>query len=369
MIDTPAALAELVIDVARHPVLGVDTESNSLFAFRQRVCLLQIATPEADYVVDPLAVDLRPLRPAFADPRIEKILHAADNDLVALKRDYSFGFANVFDTMHAARVLGLPKVGLADLLADQLGVRHSKSHQRANWGRRPLTAEMVEYAQLDIHHLIRLREKLASQLDATGRWPLAQEDFRWIAAASGTASSVPDLDIWRIGGAHDLSPEQRAVLQRLVEYRHRLAEERDVPLFKVLGDKTLMAIATAQPHTGAGLSRLPGMSPEAMRSHGEALLREVREGQDETPIPLPDPPPHDEPYHARIDVLKEWRKGRARALDVQNDIVLRRDVLEAIARRNPATNSDLADVMHAVPHRFSLFGAEILRALSAPRTS
>src|SRR5262245_15126388 len=120
------------------PAIGVDTESNSLYAYHERVCLIQFSLPGRDYVVDPLNLDaLAPLYPLFADPAQQKVFHAAEYDVLCLRRDYGFEFANLFDTMVAARILGQTQLGLAALLEKYFGVTMNKKYQRANWGQRP----------------------------------------------------------------------------------------------------------------------------------------------------------------------------------------------------------------------------------------
>src|SRR5688572_7298251 len=153
MVDNPKALNRLQDDLRNISRLAVDTESNSLFAYHERVCLIQLSTDKRDYLVDPLRIqnkaNLNFLGDIFADPRIEKVLHAAEYDVMTVRRDYGFSFSNLFDTMIAARVLGLERVGLAPMLEERFGIQANKKHQRANWGRRPLTPDMLRYAQMD----------------------------------------------------------------------------------------------------------------------------------------------------------------------------------------------------------------------------
>ena len=133
-------LRRFVRDLAHEPVVAVDTESNSLHAYRERVCLIQFSIPTADYVVDPISLpDLSSVAPLFANPDQQKVLHDAKGDIACLRRDYDFAFANVFDTMIAARTLGWSQVGLAAILDTQFGVTLNKKYQRADWKRRPLT--------------------------------------------------------------------------------------------------------------------------------------------------------------------------------------------------------------------------------------
>jgi ribonuclease D len=138
-VDTPEQLAACTEDVARSSRVGLDTESNGFHAYFEKVCLLQIATPAGDWAVDTLALGLSPLVPLLADPARECILHAAEYDVLCMKRDYGFSFGRIFDTHAAAKTLGIEKVGLHDLLADQLGVQLEVDEQRSDWGKRPLS--------------------------------------------------------------------------------------------------------------------------------------------------------------------------------------------------------------------------------------
>src|SRR5690606_29531 len=131
-----------------------DTESNSLYAYRERVCLIQLSTRSRDYILDPLIiVDMSPLAPLLADPGVEKVFHAAEYDLICLHRDYGFIVNNLFDTMVAARICGYKAIGLGSLLSEFLGVELDKRHQRDDWGERPLPPDSLRYAQMDTHYL------------------------------------------------------------------------------------------------------------------------------------------------------------------------------------------------------------------------
>jgi ribonuclease D len=179
--ETPQ-LASLVTQLARQPLVAVDTESNSLYAYREQVCLIQLSTPSADYLVDPLSdLELGPLGQVFADPGVEKVFHAAEYDVMCLRRDYGWTFANLFDTMWTARVLGWPHTGLGNILQEQFGVRLDKRWQRHDWGRRPLSPEALAYARLDTHYLLPLRERMLTELEEKGRREEACEFFVEVA--------------------------------------------------------------------------------------------------------------------------------------------------------------------------------------------
>ena len=139
LVQTPTLWQKCLTSLRQHKQLAIDTESNSLYAYREQVCLIQISVPGYDYIVDPLALpSIDELGELMADPSVEKIFHAAEYDLLCLKRDFGYSFSNLFDTMLAARILGRKKVGLAAVLNQEFGIQVNKRYQRANWGRRPL---------------------------------------------------------------------------------------------------------------------------------------------------------------------------------------------------------------------------------------
>lgn len=363
LVTDSQALDKLAKQMARHKLLAVDTESNSLHAFREQVCLIQF-TAEKDYLVDPLALDsLASLGPIFADPDIEKIFHAAEYDLMVLQRDYDFVFANLFDTMIAARILGRARVGLGNMLEEEFDIKLAKKFQRADWGKRPLSEGMLDYARLDTHYLIELRNKLKAELEQSGRWPLAEEDFKRLPHTVLEPPEQDYTDIWRIKGAYKMDREHTATLQKLAVYRAQKAEQADVPLFKILGDTTLTAIAEDQPSDLKALAEIPGMSDGQIRRHGRAILQAVAEGNNAPAPRRPKRAPFDEDYAERLDALRNWRKKVARQIEVESDVVLPRDLMEAVAQANPRSFEALADILAGIPYRLAQYGDQILHAI------
>jgi ribonuclease D len=148
IVDTQDGLVRLIDDLLHQRHVAIDTESNSLYVYQERVCLIQLSTSTDDYLVDPLGLDdLSPLGTLMAEPRVEKIFHAAEYDIMCLRRDFDFEFASLFDTLVSVRILGWERIGLASILEGEFGVKASKRYQRADWGARPLSKEMVRYAQ------------------------------------------------------------------------------------------------------------------------------------------------------------------------------------------------------------------------------
>jgi len=363
LVTRQVELAQLVEHLLGETTLAVDTESNSLYAYRERVCMLQFSTCQGDFLVDPLALkDLSLLAPVFASPGIEKVFHAAEYDIICLKRDFHFQFANLFDTMVASRIVGRAAFGLGDLLQAEFGVQLDKHYQRADWGQRPLPADLLQYARLDTHYLIPLRQRLALELDAHGLRPLAQEDFERLASLenNGRSEQAKDLECWGLRGAGDLAPQQAAVLQELCRYRESRARLINRPLFKVMNDQTLVAIAAACPATLDELGALPGMSRGQVERHGAQLLQAVQRGLKARPLRPKRPPRPDEAYLERLERLRRWRKVTGEAMSVQSDVVLPRDLMEALARQNPVDDGALAAVMASAPWRRQQFGEQIL---------
>jgi ribonuclease D len=363
-VDQPSLLARMVKTLAKQRYLAVDTESNSLYAYREQVCLIQFSSLEHDYVVDPLVLkDLSALGDLFADPAIEKIFHAAEYDVICLKRDYGFHFANLFDTMFAGRVLGRTTLGLGGMLEAEFGLQLEKRYQRANWGQRPLTPAMQEYARQDTHYLIPLRHRLDAELRQNGLRELAQEDFDRLIATPVQDEPEPDT-WWKVAGNQKLTPRQSAVLQQLCELREAQASRMDLPLFKVMSSDVMVLVARNCPRDRSHLAEIPGMSPKMMSRYSNNMLEAVQRGLKAEPPPQrPRHPRPEQDYLDRLDGLKEWRKQVGKRMEVESDIILPRDVLEDIAARDPQDLAALGKVMEIVPWRFERFGDDILKLL------
>ena len=364
MVDQVNALINLADTLAAQPQVAVDTESNSLFAYQEQVCLIQFSIPAEDYMVDPIALpDLSVLGKVFSDPKIEKIFHAAEYDLICLKRDYEFQFNNVFDTMQAARILGRTNVGLAAMLESEFAITIEKKYQRANWGERPLSSAMLAYARLDSRYLIDLRNRLHAELVEKGLLGLAQEDFRRVTLVDPGVTELEPPLYWRINGSQKLTPSQNGVLQALLEYRDHQARRSDLPPFKVLSNQTLMQIAEELPLTWEALADIPGLSARQRERHANGLLGAIKHGLLTPPLPKPVNHRPAEAVLVRLEILREWRKETARKLEVESDVVLPRDVMELIANKAPATRNELRELMQEIPWRFEHYGRQILAAI------
>jgi ribonuclease D len=370
MVDQVKDLNNLSHVLESQPQVAIDTESNSLFAYQEQVCLIQFSIPGRDFMVDPIALpDLSSLAKLFADPKIEKIFHAAEYDLICLKRDYEFEFNNVFDTMQAARILGRTNVGLASMLESEFGVVIEKKFQRANWGERPLSQGMLAYARLDSYYLIDLRDRLHAELVEKGLLDLALEDFRRVTRVEAGNTELEAPAWWRLPGSQNLTSQQCSVLQALLEYRDQQARRADLPHFKVLSNQSLVQIAEELPLTWDALADIPSLSARQRDRHYTGLLSAVKQGMDNTPPPRPVNHRRSDAVLERLEILREWRKETARKLEVESDVVLPRDVLEEIAIKSPATLKELQILMQDIPWRFDQYGSRILAAIHQKETA
>jgi ribonuclease D len=363
-IDTPRAMQLMLAAISRQPRLAVDTEANSLYAYRDRVCLIQFSTPDMDYLVDPFAFDdLNHLALIFADPQVEKIFHAAEYDVYGLVRDYGFTFCNIFDTMVAARTLGYKAIGLDHLLGEKFGLILNKRYQKADWGKRPLSDEMLNYARLDTHYLLPLRDIMEGELAVKGCLALAQEDFARLCHPNGNNEKAHRPHWGRVSGQQDLTPRQLTILNQLCLSREMVAEQLDRPVFKVLSDGLLVKLAQNDPHDNRDLTTI-GMTERQIDKFGKIVLRAIRQGESAPLVQRAHPTRPSNAMLNRLDRLKSWRKRTARQIGVESDVVLPRLHMQNIAERNPRNAEELHEIMKDIPWRAEHFGADILKAIS-----
>ena len=360
LVQSSDDFVKFVRDLNNQARLAVDTESNSLHAYHERVCLIQFSTPGQDYILDPLAFDdLSELAPIFDNPQVQKIFHASEYDIICLSRDYGFTFSNIFDTMQAGRILGRKLAGLDRLLEDKFGIKVNKRFQKADWGVRPLSRELLLYARLDTHYLIPLSDLLKAELEEKGLWQLAQEDFQ-LACSPNIQKSKVDAPAWiRFKGRHDLTPRDLTVLNELLACREQIASRLDRPPFKVLDEDSLVAIAKARPSTLEELAET-GLTSKQMQNWGALFLEAVGRGVENPLVRRVAAQRPDEEFLKRLDKLKNWRKKAAAEMDVESDIVLPRSLVLALAERGP---QHLKSIMECSPWRLERFGTQIFEVL------
>ncbi len=368
-IRTKPALEDLARSLEGCRAIGLDTESDSLYHHRDKVCLVQIATDRGDaFLVDSLAVDLAPLAPALSEPRLVKVLHGADYDVTTLKRDFGFSFHALFDTMLAARLLGRSELGLVAVARDELGVTLTKTNQKDDWSRRPLTPQQEAYALADVTHLVALRERLAARLEAVSRTEWLREECDAVAALEPQARRRDPDAYLAVKGAKRLAPRSLAALRELHSWRERRAEATDIPAFRILGNEALLKLAETLPANETGLRAVAGLLPRLSRQTDE-ILGAVRRARELPDADLPAltravRPVVSDVALRRIERLKAWRIRKGQELGLDGSVVLPQRLIERLADTAPADASGLGRVEGLRRWRIAAFGTELLAAVS-----
>jgi ribonuclease D len=371
-VNAAADIARVAEAMRRETVLGVDLEADSMYHFREKVCLVQMATPDTTVVIDPLqGGDLTVLGPVFADPGIRKIMHGADYDIRSLYRDFRIEINHLFDTELAARFLGLKESGLEAVLRHKFGVQLDKRFQRKDWSRRPLPDDMVAYAAGDVHYLIPLAEHFRAELRAKGRLAWVEEECAALTRVRAVGNGDGPLYLG-FKGAGKLRPRNLAALEGLLQFRRRVAEEKDRPLFKVLGNNVLLALATEMPTSPKALEAAGALSAKQIGMFGQGILTALREAEELPDERLPVYPRTRIPrlssqVPARILALKDWRDRTAERLDMDPGLVLNKTLITEIARRCPRQVDDLAAIEDLRIWRREVFGGEIVAVLARQR--
>lgn len=361
--DSSTLAAELEACAAAD-VLAIDSESNGMYAYYERVCLLQISRPDADLLVDALAVDLGPVAAVLADPRIVKVLHAADNDIAVLGREFGIGIVNVFDTMLAARMLGWPAAGLGDVLERSFGHRADKRWQKSDWSQRPLPAAALAYAADDTRFLPALRTRQLAELAAVGKLELFEHACARMSRRPPTGRPFVGDGWRRLPESRNLPAAGRAVLHALWGLREDIARRLDRAPYRVLGNDVLVALARTRPGSVRGLAAMRGVGgPIARPPFATRIVATIaRAAELEPPAGQPAPrSPAD--VSARFDALRAWRKRASAELGVDPDVLVGKDVLARLAERRPTELAALAgdDLLDAFEH--ARYGAAILAVL------
>lgn len=362
-VNTQNGLQRMIEELSVQVRIAVDTESNSLHAFREQVCLIQFSTPKKDFLVDPLELkDLSLLTPLFANPEIEKIFHAAEYDLICLKRDFNFEFCNLFDTMQAARILGYQYVGLESILSEKFEVKVDKRHQKADWGARPLTSAQLDYARMDTHYLIELRSLLESELLERGRWEYALDDFSLACRLDVPKEKLNGASWKRFSARKDISARELTILRELCVTRDSIAEKLDRPPFKVIDDNMLLDIARDLPEKDVDLAGI-GLSSKQIHLWGDQILKASRRGVDAPLVKREQVVRPKDAVLKRMEKLKNWRKKVAEEMKVDSDIILPKRFLTPLSENPPKSMNELKLAMQASPFRFEKYGDQIYRLI------
>ncbi|MCA9796175.1 MAG: HRDC domain-containing protein [Candidatus Eremiobacteraeota bacterium] len=364
LVDNAKHLKELCSHLEGQPVVAFDAEMDSYYSYYTKLCLVQISTTEADWLVDPLVgLDLSVLNEVTTNPGQVKIFHAGENDIPYFKKFCDLEFVNVFDTHLVARILALPTASLAGLLSEFFEVELDKRFQRADWRVRPLPPDQAEYARLDTRYLPKLREILLEQLDEEDRLEEARSECERIVHAEMREKEF-DPDSWaKLKGVRELAADRRAVLRELYLWREHKAQELDEASFRVAPDHFLFGLARKAPRNRDKL--LSWARHGSARRYTDEILEAIHIGLDTGVIDLPmrkksrkeDLSPRQQRAYNR---LRSWRNEESEQRGVEPDRVATNRLLKAVARQLPGNLDQLKKVDGMEPWRVGMYGQTIL---------
>ena len=368
LIETPQDLENLGARLNQETSVALDLEGDSLYHYREKICLIQIAAGTECFLVDPLKItDLSPLALFLNNPEIIKILHGADYDIRSLYRDYQFQIRNLFDTESAARFLGLKETGLGALLGARFQIQLDKRFQKTDWSKRPLTDPMLAYAAADVTYLIPLAQSLVTDLEALGRLPWVLEEGSRLCRVRFNPPYQGPLFLQFKGGRH-LDSRSLGLLENLLQFRKAQAEKRDRPLFKIVGADVLKTLALEKPQTLDQLKGIKGLSAKLIDRLGEGLIECLKQGLTIPETDLPRFPPSIRPQvspevAARVKALKRWREKKARELNLDPGALISNALIDQIGEKNPTGPEDLDLIPELRLWQHQAFGPEILKVI------
>jgi ribonuclease D len=332
VIDNDVKLTELSARLRAAPWVALDTEADSLHAYPEKICLIQVTTLDGDELIDPLSgIGLAPFLEELRTHRL--IMHGSDYDLRLFRKHHEFVPTSIFDTMLAARLLGITQFGLTHLVAQYLGVTLDKGSQKADWAQRPLTERMEAYARNDTHYLKPLSDRLKAELEAKGRLSWQEESCaRLIADCAELHPPDPD-QVWRLKGSSNLSPASLAVLRELWRWRETEATAANRPPYFILRHESLIQLAIA---AVAGQPLEPLLPQKFSDRRRHSALAAIRHGLAVPRNELPQPIRHtfrrvSDAHKRRAADLQQRRDTRAQELGIDPTLIASRATLLDLA--------------------------------------
>lgn len=328
MIASDLELENLLPRLRPFDRIAVDTEADSLHCYFEKLCLIQISFADEDVLVDPLApLDLQPLCSLLAEREI--VLQGMDFDLRLLRRSFQLPVRKVFDTVIAARMLGLREFSLAALVQQYFGVTLAKGSQKANWARRPLPSTMEAYAKNDTHYLLPLAATMEEQMQALGRTEWFRQSCQRALEQTLVSRERDPEDIWRITGSGTLPPQVGAVLRALWHWRDREAQQTNRPAFHIMHNSAM--IEAAKQFAAGSTPEFQHLSERRRRGFVSAARDALELPESAWPQRPPRPSrPRIVGFDKKLEELRRRRDHQAKELAIDPAFIAPRTTLERI---------------------------------------
>lgn len=368
IIEKQSDLDKALKELGKESAVAVDLESDSMYHFSEKICLIQLAGKNSSFLVDPLLpLDLFSLKTIFQNPAIKKVFHGADYDIRSLYRDFAMEVNHLFDTQLACRYLGLKETGLEAVLKGFFDVTLNKKFQKKDWSQRPLPAEMLEYAANDVVHLLALAKILEKDLKALNRLEWVQEDCLLLSQVRPARTNQDPLFL-NFKGAGALPGKDLGLLEAILQLRKNIARQKDKPPFKIFQNTVIERIVSKKPRSLPDLAGLHVLSATQIDMYGHSLVEAVENflvsGEKPSLVyPRRKNKPLRQSEQKRIGLLKEWKDAKAEELNIDSSLVLNKSLMTAIAVRHPKELQDLEPIAEMRRWQIREFGPDILRVL------
>jgi len=365
IITTMPRLCQVVEILNNQTEIALDLEMDSLHHYKEKVCLLQVSTRTESWLIDPLALNnVKPLADPLENPNIRIVMHGADYDVRSLFRDFEIAISNLFDTMIASRLLGMAECGLAAILKNRFDIQLDKKYQKADWSKRPLSLEMINYAAADTATLLPLYDQLSAELMEKGRELWFLEECNLVCRARVSEKEGPFFISCK--GAGKLNNESLTILENILILRDKQAQKLDRPPFKVMSAETMLEIAEKRPHTLHDLSAIKGMTPAQVSRFGPMIFEAISNAMAVPPerrlsFPRQRRKETSEGAKERIKNLKIWREDFSRQLGLDPGVVAPNWILESLADANAVTISELDSIIGMREWQKQLYGEMVLQ--------
>jgi ribonuclease D len=360
-IDTSEQLTALCSQIPKEPWIALDTEFLREKTYYPKFCLLQIATPSWVACVDPLALpSLDLLFEVIYNPAIVKVFHSCRQDLEIFYQLTGALPQPVFDTQIAAPLLGFQEnPGYAMLVSSLLNINLNKAHTRADWSKRPLSKDQVQYAADDVIYLCQIYQIIIRKLAELGRTDWLEQDFAELS--NPEAYSVVPENAWlKIKGKNKLTGRQLSIVQVLAQWREKNAQAENKPKTWLMRDEIIFDVAKLQPETPAQLAEVRGINERVVQRFGNDLCQLINNAKNQPPVTLED----------KLRSAKKTQQQEA-ILDILTALVRIRAEENSLNPAILATRKDLEDLMLTTDGdcqllrgwRYSMAGKELLGLL------
>ena len=367
-IESDEELKTVCDDLLKERIISVDLEADSMHCFKEKICLIQIATDKQAFLIDPFKIKkIPPFIKVLENKDVIKVFHGADFDIRSLDRDYKAQVNNLFDTEIACRFLGIKERGLAALLKKNFDLDVDKKFQKVDWALRPLRQEMIEYSVGDVAYLTKLYDIIHKKLVANGRFSWASEEFEIQTRVRYESNHTLPL-YKKFKGAGKIDNRSLAVLENLLQVRLDIAQKKDQPLFKIFSSLSLITMAQQKPVTIDHMLRIRAMSQKQAGMYGnlciDAIVKAMALEHKDLPLyPKTRRPKKNSKVQDRIERLKKMREKTSSSIGIEPGFLLNNALIGSIAFENPGNLKELLNIENVRNWQVEAIGENILSTL------